>query len=439
MKAPLLDANRALRLLDPPGARRRVLLFWAAIALVALLFGISAAAGADGFSQPSTLLGWPLEMSFTLSALLAGVLCFRAWERLFPTEVPSLYALYPLRGASVVARELRLGFFDALGMFVVLAVWLIPVAFGLRGGTVGYILAYDFIAALLTALLAFAIPSSYVRHLRKASSTPGDAQRTMRRALSAAPALSFGVTITLLLLLKLGMEELARAELAPWALLFERADEAGNAAPVPRSALVALGIPLLAGALVFAEGLWRRTRSWLKDIIVVSAAAVELPELSYAWIDARPLGDSRRSKAALLSHRDRERVHRSAPFRLWGAGGITLVALFFVALGTNTAAMVALGVNTLWILGWLRVPQRVVEVMTPGVTQWDRLLVDDETIRDARRLTMLRTLFPYFALVSLPGALYFGRQSVWAAVAFVLVCALLLAVHAVVSLKGIDD
>lgn len=436
MRPPLLDASRALRLLDPPAARRRALVLWAVIAVIALLFGLSADATAHRPGLTPSVLGWPLEMSFTLSALLAGVLCFRAWERLFPTEVPSLYALYPLRAASVVARELRQGAVDALGMFLVLAAWLIPSAIALRGAVAGYILAYDFLAAILTAVLAFAIPSSYVRHLRAASATPGDAQRAYRRALSAAPALSFGVTITLLLLLKLGMEELARADVAPWALSFGSSDEAGVATSVPRSALVALGIPMFAGVLMFAEGLWCRTRSWLKDIIAVAAASVQLPELSYAWIDARPLSDGRRSKTSLLSHRDRERVHRGAPFRLWVAGGIALVALFFVGLGTATAAWVALGVNTLWILGWLRVPQRVAAVMTPGVSQWDRLLVDDETIRDARRRTMLLAVLPYFVFVSIPGALFFGRQGVWAAVLFVVACGVLLAVHAAVSLKG---
>lgn len=433
MMAPIYDSRRSLRLLETPTQRNQRAFLWGVAAFLALVGAFVLRADPTLPASPSLdvrILGAPMESIFTLSTLCAGVMAFRGWERLFPAKVPSLYALYPLHNVVVVARDVRLSGVDGLGILLILVAWQLPSSVVFGWAMSSYVFLYAALAALVMAGMSFALPIAIVRH----AGSFGKARTVRNNIVQVAPAITFGVVIVLLLLLKLGVEELARgAGLEPLSVYVRR----GDSAPIipPNAAVWALGIPLILSSLAFVFSAVTRVRRWLKDMIFVSSTLQEEPNLSYGWIQAED-GDKTVAHWRLLVHRDVERFQRSAPFRHVVTWIFCAVASFAAFYGSDSFAVAMVGLMTIWGLAWLRIPQKVHESQSVELLAWDRLLVDDATIGRARRWTMIRIVLPYALATILPGVLYFCRDGHWvAAAAFALVCVAILIAHAVFALK----
>lgn len=437
MKPTLYATSQALRLLDGSQRGWRRLTVWAALAGFALVLGVilrATPASLEATAEGTRILGWPLESTFTLSTLLVAVLCFRAWERMFPAELPSVYSLYPLRSLGVVHREIRLVAIDMAGMFLTLCAWLLPSWVSVGRTYVGYAAFYALLASLVAGLLAFAVAPLFVRMaLREVQG--GGAVAPSRTAVMAAPAAAFGLAIALLLVLKLGTEELARSfEIAPLVTSLKNLRGA-EAVPLPKASIYAIGLPLLMSVGLFIAAAPLRVRTWLRDAVRVSAATMVTPDLSYAWIQTESLAHGKHSPVALLVRRDSERVRRSAPFRLLGALMIALLATLMVLVGAPLTRWIGLIWTSAWVLAWLRVPLRVRAAWTPALRQWDSLLVSPAMMKRARLLTMMRVTAPYLLALLIPGLTFAFIHKTWVPGVFAALSAVLLIAHAGFELR----
>lgn len=437
MRAPFYASRRAVRLLDASKLGKQRWIAWGACLVVALLAGsLLRATDENVVGGPNGIraLGWPLESAFALSTILALVVCFRAWERLFPTRVPSLYTLYPLQSSAVVQREIRGTTFDVICMGTALLAWQLPSWAIMRTPQFGYAALYSILASLVTASLAYGVPVIFVRsalrpsnQLRKVSSA--------HVAANAASAVSFGVTVTALLILKLGVEEIALAldRQAILSTLLENYRE--QHAWITRSAAYAMLLPIVLAIGVSLFAIPMRLRHWLSDSMRIAAATAFTPELSYAWIDSRAEKQSDAEPLRLLTRRDTVRVQRAAPFRPWIATFSTAIICLLVLLGSPLTRWVSLTIFSVWLLVWLRIPSHVAAVWSNALTEWDSLLIDARTVRRARVLTMMRVVAPYGALLLLPGIAVGIVHRNWLPAVFSALCCIALAAHATYSLR----
>lgn len=441
MKAPYLASKRAVALLSAPRARRSFLIAWGSCLGASILAGsILRATPENLLAGPNGIraLGWPLESSFVLSTMLALVLCFRAWERMFPAHVPSLYTLYPLRSSAVLSRELQGLLRDAICALTILVGWQLPSWILLRASQIGYALFYALVATLVMSALAYGTPVIFVRSALR-TTEPSTKIRASQVAANSAPALSFGVTVSALLLLKLGVEEVARAlefhAMLPTLVKNFRAQEAW----LTKSAVVALCTPLAVALGVLVYGLVLRLRHWLSDSMRIAAAMVITPELSYAWIDAEHQRTGHASPGMLLYRRDVVRIQRAAPFRLWLVGGAALLTTLIALFGAPLTRWVALGIFASWILLWMRVPDRVQASWSTALREWDQLLVDVRTIHRSRTFTMARVIAPYGALLLVPALVYSLWSSDWLPLVFTAAWCFALIAHAAYCLRQHND
>lgn len=437
MKAPFYASRRAVRLLDASYIKKQRLIAWGVCFGGALLAGTLLRATEQNIVPGPNgvrVLGWPLESAFALSTILALVVCFRTWERLFPTNVPSLYTLYPLQSSAVIQREIRGTTFDAICMATALVAWQLPSWALMRAPQIGYAVLFSILASLVTASLAYGVPVMFVRSALR-SNDPLRRVSSAQVAASVASAVSFGVTVTTLLILKLGIEEVALAldtqALVPTLIENYREQQAW----ITRSAAYAVLLPVGIAALVSVLAIPMRLRHWLGDSTRIAAATAFTPELSYAWIDSRAEKQSDAQPLRLLTRRDTVRVQRAAPFRSWVAVLVTAVVCIFVLLGSPLTLWVSLSLFSVWLLAWLRVPSHVAAVWSDALTEWDSLLLDARTMRRARVLTMVRVVAPYGALLLLPGLAYTLIYANWLPAVFSALCCIALAAHATYSLR----
>lgn len=437
IKAPFYASRRALALPDRshPALLRYGL--WAAFALFALLLGAlvratpeSIQAGPGGMRA----LGWPLESGFALSTILALIVCFRVWERMFPTEIPSLYTLYPLRSSAVIGRELRGLAYDTVLAATVLIAWQVPSWIILREPQMGYAMFYGLCASLTIAAFAYGVPVLFVRiTLGDASQSGGS--NAAQVAANAGPAVSFGVTVTVLLLLKLGVEEVAHAletrALLPTLLSNFKAQEAW----LTKSAAVALSVPILLAVLAFILGVFLRLRHWLKDSLNISAATAFQPELSYAWIDAQRTQKRPASPSVLLSRRDTVRIQRSAPFRPWLVGIAALLTTLIAFFASPLTRWVVLCIFNASILLWLQIPAKVSLAWPQRLREWDLLMVSARNVRTSHVLTMTRIAGMYGVFLLAPALAYSLVSTDWLPLVFSALCCVALAAHATYLLQ----
>lgn len=430
----LRDSASALQRLQPAHANPRtsaaIILLVAAAALAAgILFRPDVVAPIVR-GDLVHLGGAPLESAFTLLAFVSSVVVFRAWSRMFPTPVPTINALYPLRGTTIAARDFLLTLRDSAVACGAVALWIAPSLLVPGGRIAGWSLLYIGVAMLLVACAAYSGLVLYVRVALRA--TEGEAAETASRlAASGAPGLAFGLVLLLLLALKLGVGELltslqatAGSELTGWARISVAA----------RYALIA-PIAIAIGAVVFAGA--ARARHGLRDMVHVAAATVVIPELSYDWVDATKTVGATDSHAVLLAKRDRVRIQRAAPFRVIIATGLAIVAATMVLWGNDLVVWLGLGLNAAWILLWLRVPDVVRRADTVALNAWDRLLVTATTLRDARRLTMAYAAAPYLGILLLPSAVaVLVHRDVYTLVFTLLSAAALIAHAAIQTARG---
>lgn len=437
MKSPFYASRRAVRLLDPSQLSRQRWIAWG------LCFGLGLFAGSIFRATEESIapglngvrvLGWPLESAFALSTVLALIVCFRTWERLYPTRVPSLYTLYPLRSSAVVQREMRGTSFDALCMATALIAWQLPSWALLRVPQIGYAVLYSVLASLVTASLAYGVPVIFVRSALRPSNLPRKVS-SAHVASNIASAASFGVTVTALLVLKLGVEEIALAlnlqAFVPTLLEKYREQQSW----ITRSSAFAMLLPLTFAFAVSFFAIPMRLRHWLNDSMRIAAATALTPELSYAWIDSRAEKQSEAKPLLLLARRDAVRVQRAAPFRMWVAGFVTAVVCLLVLWGAPLTRWVSLAVFSVWLLVWLRVPSHVAAVWSVALSEWDSLLIDARVIRRARGLTMTRVVLPYGVLLILPSILAGIIRANWFLIVFSALCCIALAAHAIYSLR----
>lgn len=437
MKAPFYASRRAVGLLDAPQLQKQRGIAWGVCFAAALLAGSILRATDEnivGGPQGIRALGWPMESAFALSTILALIVCFRTWERMFPTTVPSIYTLYPLKSSAVIGREIRGTTFDVLCMATVLVAWQLPSWLMMRTPQFGYALIYSVLASLVTASLAYGVPVLFVRSAVR-THDPLRRGASARVAANAAPAVSFGVTVTALLVLKLGVEEVAHAlslqAIVPELLERYRAQESW----ITRSAAYAVLIPLVVAVIVSAVGIASRLRHWLNDSMRIAAATAFTPELSYAWIDSRAEKQRDANPYMLLMRRDAVRVQRAAPFRLWIVGAVTAITCLIVFMGAPLTQWVALCVFSVWLLLWLRIPSQVSRVWSAALNEWDSLLIDARVMRRARVVTMIRVVVPYGAFLVLPGVAYGIIYRNWLPAAFSIACCIALGGHAAYNLR----
>lgn len=441
IKAPFYASRRAVALLDTPASHLWRYGLWAAVGILGLILGSVLRATPESILPgPGGLraLGWPLESGFALSTILALILCFRAWERMYPTKIPALYTLYPLRSSAVIGRELRALAHDALLCVTFLITWQIPSWILLREPQMGYAMLYGILATLVISALAYGAPVLFVRTTLRDHGGAG-AQNAAQIAANAGPAVSFGATVTLLLLLKLGVEEVARALEVKAFVPTLISNYQNQQAWLTKSAAVALSIPLLIALSIFGLGVLLRLRHWLKDSMRVSAATAFQPELSYAWIDAQRTQKRPASPSALLRRRDTERVKRSAPFRPWIVGIATLITTLIALFASPLSRWVVLCIFNAWILLWLQIPAKVHAVWPASLREWDRLMVSARAIQTAHTLTMTQIVGLYAIFLLLPALAYSVVSTDWLPLVFSGLCCVALVAHAVYLLQRQKD
>lgn len=435
----LRDSAYALRRLQPTA--------WTPLLASSVLVGLGVVALACGaLFRPDAVApivrgdlihlgGAPLESAFTLMAFASSVVVFRAWSRMFPTPVPTIHALYPLRGASVATRDAGLTLRDSTIAGLLVALWIVPSLLVPGGSLAGWSMLYVAIASLLVGCGAFAGLVLYVRIALRESDGEA-AESASRLAASGAPGLAFGLVLLLLLTLKLGVGELLTSLHATSTLPADAVPVTGFGRVSP-AARYALGFPMVVALGAFVLAAAARARHGLRDMVHVAAATVVVPELSYDWVDATKTVGDKDSHAMLLAKRDRVRIQRAAPFRLIVAFVIAMVATVMAVWGTTVVLWLGLSLNAAWILLWLRVPDIVHRADTPALRAWDQLLVPHATLRAARRFTMAFAVAPYVVLLLLPsGAAFFAQSYPYAAV-FAALSAVALIAHAVVrSVRG---
>lgn len=441
MKAPYYASQRAVALLDRTRPKRAFLITWGLVLLTAIVVGTFLSATQDNVQariDGVRVLGWPLESGFALSTLLALVICFRTWERMFPTNVPSIYTLYPLRSSAIVSRELKALGRDAALIFTLAVAYQLPSWVLLRAPQVGYAMLYGLLSTAVMVACAYGVPVIFVRSALR-SSDPMQKVSASHVAANSAPAISFGVTVSVLLLLKLGVEEIALAleihPLIPALIRNFKAQEPW----LTKSAAVALFIPLLIAISALAFGIFLRLRHWLNDSMRVAAAMVLTPELSYAWIDAEAHRHGNASPHRILYRRDVVRVQRAAPFRLWLVGGASALTCLTVLWAAPLTRWIALLVFCGWVLLWMRVPLRVAESWTRALWEWDRLLVDVRVIRRSRIAAMTHILAPYAVFLLIPALVYSVLRKDWLPLIFTSACCVALIAHAVYLLRRSTD
>lgn len=441
MKAPYYASQRAVALLDRSRSRRAKLITGVLAVIAALILGVWLMPTPDGLlarADGVRVLGRPLESAFALSTILALIVCFRTWERMFPTTIPSIYTLYPLRSSAIVGRELKALASDALFILAVACAYQLPSWIVLRAPQVGYAVFYALLSTGVIAATAYGVPTIFVRSaLRSTDSTPKISASQV--AANIASAASLGVTVSVLLLLKLGVEEFALAlnldAFVPALVRNFRAQEAW----MTKSAAVALLVPLAASIGVLLMGVFLRLRHWLSDSMRVAAAMVFTPELSYAWIDAQAQSSGPANPHRLLHRRDVVRVQRAAPFRPWLVGGASLLTSATLLLAAPLTRWVSLLIFASWVLVWMRLPARVAQTWTRALWDWDFLLVDAKIIRRARATTMARVLAPYAFFLIFPTLAYGIAYKDWLPSIFTAACCVALSAHAVYLLRRQDD
>lgn len=406
--APYLDSRQALRVIHGPDNQNRDFLLWAVLIVGSLLLGFIFKNVGPSIDRETVqhVLGWPLESTFTLSTIFAGVLCFRTWERMYPTTIPAAYTLFPLRSSAVLMRQVIELCFDAIAVAMCLTAWMLPSWILTESSYADYALLYAWIASIVIAGIAFGVPAIVVRGAFRSADRPHTLQDSM--VVQAAPAAAFGVAVFFLLLLKLGVEEIALSvSKASWmsALWAKTSAQQGNPLLTP-SAILAIGGPLGCAALAFLIGVINRLRYWLHDAIRVSAAAAYEPDLSYSWIEARVDKENEPNAAVALAKRDIVRIRRSEPFRIWIALGLTLVTSLIVYLAAPSTRWIALVLFYAWMIAWLRLPDRMMEMWPQSLWEWDALMAEKGAIHRARWITMTRILLPYMGFLLLPGIVY---------------------------------
>lgn len=441
--AGVRDTYRALRDFGAGhGLSRFVKIAFIFIALAVLSLSAFSLRGAEPPAglPPGT---WALERAFVWMALASAIVVFRAWERVFPVSIPTLYAMYPLRGGVVAARELQLSLRDALMLAVLTAMWVLPLLFS--GGVYEalYGVVYAVVGGLMTGALAFGVPILYVAFSLRQPAM-GRQDTAARLMMTSSPAITFGVALVLLLFLKIGLGEYALLVGGPGldadGTTGPMADNLGAMTPgegpqapdasmivtrgLPRSVLVGLGVPLLSALSIVVFALWVRAHRWLRDMVRVSSSMVVVPELSYAWIDASALASEHLHPVQLVGRRDAMRLHRRAPFRLAGTIALTAFASLLALFASPEVGWVAIALNAAWIVLWLRLPEALRAMDTTALRHWDQLLLSHDEIVGARRLTALRALAPYAVLLGLPTLLFaFARPHllVWCFLIFTFV------------------
>lgn len=429
MAAPSLGglsvSSQALRRFGAGNALSRAqkigFIFVAAAALVA---GARLGLSAQSVRSEAIVGALALDSAFTLFAFLCGVVVFRGWERVFPSSLPTLYTMYPLRGVAIALRELQLALRDGLMVAVLGVCWMLPLAITAGWSHAIYAMVYAALAGIISGALSFAVPVLYA----SATLRPGPVglqDGAAKLVVNAAPAVTFGVTLVVLLFLKLGIGEYARllgegilqvdpnappwpvADVDPVPLGLDTSPPPSKAGGViPRSVLVGIGVPVLGTLALTGLGFLTRARRWLRDMVRVAHAMVLVPELSYAWIDAsKTATEGPLNVVALVARRDATRVHRQAPFRLLTTAALSALAALLAVFAAPSTGWVAIVLAAAWILLWLRLPEVVRRADTEALRHWDILLITREQLVKARQLTLLRVLAPYAALLVLPSLL----------------------------------
>lgn len=351
--------------------------------------------------------GIPVDTGFTLLAFAAGVVAFRAWERMFPAKLPTLWVMYPLRGSVIAWREVwrALAEGTVAGLLVALVwvpAWVVePTNPQLIAGMV-----YALLGGYAVGALAFALPVVVAHWTLKQSATASDA--AARLAVNAAPAVSFGGALVFLLLLKLGFDELVLQSIASVAepsIVFE-----WLGVRFSRAALAVLGVAILLAKLIALTGLSLRSRRYLHDAVRLAAALDRQPDLSYAWITSDRLeAAADRSDQALVSFRERARFIRRAPFRFIAslALAVSATVLCFALTSEVARAVVAL-LLVAWLGPWLRVAWRFNEQYRHNEHEADALLLDPAVVLRGRRRAALR-MCGIYALFALPA----GAVACW--------------------------
>lgn len=386
----------------PGGAARWVL-------LVALMVGALLAGALWAPAEFAPLVrgdvvsagGVPVDSGFTLLAFAAGVVAFRTWERMFPARLPTLWIMYPLHGSVIAWRELRTALTEGtIAGALVALVWLPALVVQPTNPQLIAGICYALIGGYVLGGLAFALPVAVAHWTLKQSPTASDA--AARLAVSAAPAASFGGSLVILLLFKLGVDELVLRSLADSRDAAAIVLELGPVHVSRAAVAVLLSAILLTKALVLT-GLVLRARRYLHDAVRLSAALDRQPDLSYAWITADRLeAAADRSEEALVSFRERARFTRRAPFRLLGTVSLSVLATVLVfALGSEVARLVVTLLLVAWLLPWLRIAWRFVEQYGPQEREADALLLSPHAVARGRRRAALRTC-AFYALFVLP-------------------------------------
>lgn len=389
-----------------------------------------------------------LDSAFYILSFLTAVIAFRGWERVFPLQVPTLYAMYPLRGSAVASRELQLALRDGLMVSVLAAMWVIPVAIRHGWDHGFYGILYAIIGGVIAGALAFGVPVLYAAVSLRNSEAP-NGESAAKLVANAGPAISFGVGLLALLFLKIGIGEYAyllgdalfspNETAPPWPVA--DAEPIAISSPpilpeipssIPNSVVVGLCVPFVGALIVIALGFLTRSRRWLRDTVRVAHAMVIVPELSYAWIDATKAAKGPADPARLLSSRDVLRIHRHAPFRLATTVGLTAVAVLFAVLANGQLPWVVVGLHSAWILLWLRVPESVVQADSVKLREWDALLAPKSAIVRARVTTLVQVCAPYLGLLILPSITLAAVGKSLAAALVAVVLGLSLIAHAIV-------
>lgn len=345
--------------------------------------------------------GVPVDTGFTLLAFAAGVVAFRTWERMFPARLPTLWIMYPLHGSVIAWRELRSALAEGtLAGALVALVWLPSLVVQPTNPQLIAGVCYALIGGYVLGGLAFALPVVVAHWTLKQSPTASDA--AARLAVSAAPAASFGGSLVVLLLFKLGVDELVLRSLPATrdaaAILLEL-----GALQISRAAAAVLLSAILLTKGLVLTGLVLRSRRYLHDAVRLSAALDRQPDLSYAWITADRLeAAADRSDEALVSFRERARFTRRAPFRLLGTVTLSVLATVLVfALTNEVARLVVTLLLVAWLLPWLRIAWRYVEQYGAQEREADALLLSKRAVERGRRRATLRTC-AFYALFALP-------------------------------------